>query len=498
MLKDMSFEEFRRHARPDTLVPVYREALADLLTPVSAFLKLGGPSAESFLLESVEGGERLARYSFLGGDPFLTITIARGRLVVEDRRSGERTEAESSNPVEELRELLSRYRAVRVPGLPRFTGGAVGCFAYDTVRWREEIPGRAENDLDHADCVLHVYDTLLAFDHARRRVTVIANAHVAGTDAGELERAYADARARIDTQLERLRRPLEMSPTEANGSPPPQVRSNLDQAAYESMVRKALEYIRAGDIFQVVLSQRFAVTTSAAPFDIYRSLRAINPSPYMFYLGQAGRTIVGSSPEPLVQLQDGMLEYRPIAGTAPRGSTDEEDVERAAAMLADDKERAEHVMLVDLGRNDLGRVARPGSVGVRDLMVVERYSHVMHIVSRLTAELAPGRDALDVLFACLPAGTVSGAPKVRAMEIIDELEPTRRGLYAGAIGYLDFSGNLDTCIALRTMCIQDGTAYVQAGAGIVADSIPEREYQETIHKARALISALEMAGQGLE
>jgi anthranilate synthase component 1 len=498
VLNEMGFSEFCRRSREGNMVPVYREVLADLLTPVSAFLKIGGPGSESFLLESVEGGERLARYSFLGRDPFLTVTIRDGIVTVSDPRNGT-TERETGPPLEVLRRLLQRYRAARVPGLPRFTGGAVGYFAYDAVRWIERIPESTTDDLGQDDAVLNFYDTLVAFDHARRRAIVIANAHIADAqDRGGLQKAYTEARSRVNRLIADLRAPLPPLDGVQAGSPPPTVRSNLDREQFERMVEKALEHIKAGDIFQVVLSQRFQVPTTAPPFNIYRSLRAINPSPYMFYLHTNGRPVIGASPEPLVLLQDGELEYRPIAGTAPRGSTDVEDRERARAMLADEKERAEHVMLVDLGRNDLGRVAVPGSVEVADLMVVERYSHVMHLVSRLSARLEEGRDAVDALFACFPAGTVSGAPKVRAMEIIDELEPTRRGLYAGAVGYFDFAGNLDTCIALRTMMVQDGFAYIQAGAGIVADSHPDREYQETLHKARALISAVEMAGQGLD
>ena len=398
-----------------------------------------------------------------------------------------------------MKSLIGRYRTATVPGLPRFTGGAVGWFAYDSVRWTEELPATGADDLGTDDLLLRFYDTLLAFDHARRRALIIANAHVDDADDQRaLQSAYTGARDRIDRLAGDLAAPLPPRPAERAAAAPPIVRSNLDRSRYDAMVGRALEYIRAGDIFQVVLSQRFAVETAADPFDIYRALRAINPSPYMFFLNGDGHPVIGSSPEPLLRLQDGRLEYRPIAGTAPRGASDEEDRARAEEMKADDKERAEHVMLVDLGRNDLGRVAEPGSVEVAELMSVERYSHVMHLVSRLTARLRADRHPLDALYACFPAGTVSGAPKVRAMEIIDELEPTRRGLYAGAVGYVDFAGNLDTCIALRTMLVREGTAYIQAGAGIVADSRPDREYQETVQKARALVSAVELAGRGLD
>lgn len=517
MLTGMTFDEFRALAPGFTLVPVYREVVADLITPVSAFLRLGGPTRESFLFESVEGGERVARYSFLGCDPFLTVTAAAGRVTVEDRRGHAAPVVEATaDPRPLLEALLRRYHAARVPGLPRFTGGAVGFFAYDAVRWVERLPEPRRDDAGHEEMVLRFYDTLLAFDHARRRLVVIANAHVTpDADDAALQAAWDEAQVRITGQLRALRGP---GPAEGMPAwPPPGAApatpvvggaerpagsgaptvSNMERAGFESMVETALEHIRAGDIFQVVLSQRFARATTAAPFDIYRALRVINPSPYMFFLGGGPRVVLGASPEPLVRLQEGEMEYRPIAGTMPRGATDAEDAAHAAALLADEKERAEHVMLVDLGRNDLGRVARPGSVTVQELMVVERYSHVMHLVSRLTARLADGCRPLDVLFACLPAGTVSGAPKVRAMEIINTLEPTRRGIYAGAVGYLDFSGNLDTCIALRTMVVQEGTAYIQAGAGIVADSVPSREFDETAHKARALLRAVDLAEQGL-
>jgi anthranilate synthase component 1 len=499
VLNRTDFDTFRRYAGQAPLVPVCREVLADLLTPVSAFLRIDGPTVDSFLLESVEGGERVARYSFLGRDPFLTLTIRGGRMTTRDARTGEEDSVEAANPVAGLRTVLSRYRAARVPGLPRFSGGAVGWFAYDSVRWIEALLDAPPDDLAHEDVVLKFFDTLLAFDHARQRILILAHAHVGdAASEADLRRAYDEASLRIDALADRLAG----SPAR-NGAAPPAGHaappaSNLDRARFEAMVETALEHIRAGDIFQVVLSQRFAVPTAAAPFDVYRALRAINPSPYTFFLNFPERPVLGASPEPLVRLQDGVLEYRPIAGTTPRGATEEEDRERAARLLADEKERAEHIMLVDLGRNDLGRVAEPGSVVVADLMAVEKYSHVFHLVTRLTARLRPGMDALDALFACFPAGTVSGAPKVRAMEIIDALEPTRRGLYAGAVGYLDFSGNLDTCIALRTMQFSGGTAYVQAGAGIVADSRPGREFEETLHKARALLSAIETAERGLE
>jgi anthranilate synthase component 1 len=484
------------------LVPVHREIAADLTTPVAAFLRIDGPGTESFLLESVEGGERLARYSFLGRDPFLAVTV-RGRDVrVVDRRAATDRTFHSDDPRTALREILARYRAARVGGLPRFTGGAVGWFGYDTVRWVEELPERTRDDRGLADVELRFFDTVLAFDHARGRLVLIANAHVgdAATPA-DYDAAWAEANGRLDALEAMLAAdvPFASGPRAAPGTAAPgpgaaaPPASNMTREAFEGMVTTALEHIRAGDIFQVVLSQRFEVPTPAEPFDLYRSLRTVNPSPYMYFLNYGGAPVVGSSPEPLVRLHDGRLEYRPIAGTCARGGDEEEDARNAAALAGDEKERAEHIMLVDLGRNDLGRVAEPGSVAVSDLMIVESYSHVMHLVSRLTARIRAGCDALDALYACFPAGTVSGAPKVRAMEIIEALEPTRRGLYAGAVGYLDFAGNLDTAIALRTMVVEDGVAYIQAGAGIVADSRPAREYEETVQKARALVTAIERA-----
>jgi len=508
----VELSDLRELSRRGNLVPIVREMSADLLTPVAAFLMIGGPDTESFLLESVEGGERLARYSFLGRDPFLAVTIRGKQVILLDHPGGTTREFDSGEPLTVLRDLLARYRAAPVPGLPRFTGGAVGWFGYDTVRWIEELPESTVGDRGLADVELRFFDTVLAFDHAMGRLLLIANAHVGeADDEAALEAAWDSANDRLDVLEARLSGGLgavttgpgmssDIAPPSkpaaramSTSSTPATVRSNMSRADFMAMVESALDHIRAGDIFQVVLSQRFEVSTTSHPFDLYRSLRAINPSPYMYYLGFGRAPVVGSSPEPLVRLQGGRLEYRPIAGTVPRGRDDQEDERLARELLADEKERAEHIMLVDLGRNDLGRVAEPGSVEVSDLMVVERYSHVMHLVSRLTARLRPGCDAFDALYACFPAGTVSGAPKVRAMEIIEGLEPTRRGLYAGAVGYLDFSGNLDTAIALRTMVVEDGVAYIQAGAGIVADSRPDREYDETVQKARALVAAIERA-----
>ncbi|TPW17285.1 MAG: anthranilate synthase component I, partial [bacterium] len=452
MLAAPTFSEWRRLSPAGNLLPIVREMPADLLTPVAAFLLIGGTESESFLLESVEGGERLARYSFLGRDPFLAVSMRGSQVTLDDHRKGTVTRTATDDPLGTIRGLLGRYRSIRVSGLPRFTGGAVGWFGYDTVRWIEELPESAVDDRDMGDVQLRFFDTLLAFDHAMGRLLLIANAHLGeADDEAAFELALGDANARIEALRARLSNgadlrngPPAASLPAAARSVPADVRSNMSRGDFEAMVGTALEHIRAGDIFQVVLSQRFEVSTAATPFDLYRSLRAINPSPYMYFLGFGRAPIVGSSPEPLVRVQDGRLEYRPIAGTVARGADDEEDERLALGLLADEKERAEHIMLVDLGRNDLGRVAKPGSVEVTELMVVEKYSHVMHLVSRLTARLRADCDALDALYACFPAGTVSGAPKVRAMEIIEALEPTRRGVYAGAVGYLDFSGNLDT------------------------------------------------------
>ena len=484
-----SFEEFRDLAQRGTFVPVCKEIVADLQTPVSAFMRIAEHAQYSFLLESVEGGEQVGRYSFLGKDPFL-ILRSRGGMTILDRAG---STSESDRPfIEALRELMAGFHAPFVPGLPRFTGGAVGYLGYDAAAWFEPVtlqpPAGAD---DEAGFML--FDTVLAFDHVRHRILIIANARITGED--DLESLYQFARARIELVERELERTLS-KPSLADG-PPVEMTSNVTRDEFERMVRTAKEYIAAGDIYQVVLSQRFEADVSADPFTVYRALRRVNPSPYMYFLRMGGASIVGSSPEMLVRVEGRRAQTHPIAGTRPRGRNEEEDLRLAEELKNNEKERAEHVMLVDLGRNDIGRVAAYGTVRVPQFMGLERYSHVMHLVSIVEGRLAEDRDRLDALVACFPAGTVSGAPKVRAMEIIAELEPDRRGIYAGAVGYLDFAGNLDFCITIRTLVMAGGKAYVQAGAGIVADSNPAAEFEETRDKARALVRALEMAQAGL-
>ena len=489
-----TFNQFRALARDATFVPVCRELLADLLTPVSAFLKVAENADHAFLFESVAGGEHLARYSFLGKDPFLVLRSAAGRTI---REQGGRTEELAEPFLAALRGVLARHRSPRAPGLPRFAGGAVGFLGYDTAAWFELTLARAraahpkpaeEGD----DAAFMLFDTVLAFDHVKHRILLIANAAV--EPGCDLEACYHLALARIRFLEAEIGRQLSEPPPTAGGGVT--FRSNTTRAAFESAVRRAKDHITAGDVFQVVLSQRFETEIRSDPFNVYRALRYVNPSPYMYFIRLGGVSIVGSSPEMLVRVEDRHVETHPIAGTRPRGATAEADAELAAELQADEKERAEHVMLVDLGRNDVGRVSAYGSVRVPQYMALERYSHVMHLVSRVVGELADGRDRIDALAACFPAGTVSGAPKIRAMEIIDELEPTRRGIYAGAVGYLDFAGHLDCCITIRTIVIRNGRAWVQAGAGIVADSDPAAEYEETRAKASALFGALRMAESG--
>ncbi|HKV46152.1 MAG TPA: anthranilate synthase component I [bacterium] len=482
-------QEFDRRAREGNLVPVSCEVIADLETPISAYLRLRD-LPHPFLLESVEGGAKVARYSFLGAQPRLTIAAdPTGVEITEDGISRRVAEA----PLAAARAVLARYRPVADPSLPRFYGGLVGSFGYDLIRTIEHLPHRPPDDRNFPIMSLALADTVMIFDHLRHRIRIVANACV---DDGA-DRAYGGARARIEEWLERLRRPLPPPPSPA-GAPSLRVRSNMTRERYMAAVKRCKEYIYAGDAFQIVFSQRFATEIGALdPFAIYRALRMINPSPFMFFLEGRGTTLVGASPELLVRLEGDLVEMRPIAGTRRRGLTEDEDRALAEELLADEKERAEHVMLVDLTRNDVGRIARYGTVRVSELMAVERYSHVMHIVSNVQGRLVPGRDAFDVLRAVFPHGTVSGAPKVRAMEILDELEPTARGPYAGAVGYVGFGGALDTCIGIRTLAIRDGVAYAQAGGGIVADSDPACEYDETINKAKVLIRAIEMAGRGL-
>ncbi len=489
-------ETFRELARRGNLIPVARQILADMETPVSAFRKIDSGNY-AFLLESVEGGEKWGRYSFLGSNPSLVFR-AKGSHLEVLRGEGSEVLGDAQDPLTGLMRLLGKYRTVSVPGLPRFTGGMVGYLSYDVVRHLERLPDLAKDDLDLPDALFLLTDTLLIFDNVTHRITVVSNAVVPDDAPSAVDRAYHEAQQKIDAIIAALRRPVgaPMGRPARTGSL--HVESTVTREGFCEAVARAKTYVEAGDIIQAVLSQRLTVRTDADPFDVYRALRIVNPSPYMYYLRLGDLKVVGSSPEILVRLEGDRIDLRPIAGTRPRGATEEEDRQLAEELRADPKERAEHIMLVDLGRNDVGKVAQVGSVNVSDLMVVERYSHVMHLVSHVRGTLEPGRNAFDLLRACFPAGTVSGAPKVRAMEIIEELEPVRRGPYAGAVGYVSFSGNLDTCITIRTVLFARGVATIQVGAGIVADSEPEREYQETMNKARGVLRAIELAGTGLD
>ena len=488
-------DDFRRLAADADLVPVYRRVLGDTLTPVSAFHKIdAGTSA--CLFESVIGGEKVGRYSFLAADPFLEIEARGKRVTIRSPKGTQQLEAD--DPLEVLRSKVEGLRSAKIAELPPFTSGAVGYAGYDVVRYTENLPRPPKDDRGLPDLAFAFYDRMVVFDHVNKTNVVVAMARVDHARAGgaSIDSAYNDARRRVDELVARLETggdTLDPADIEIGGMREAAYRSNFDRAAFEGAVGKCVEYIRAGDIFQVVISQRLELEIDVPPFEIYRRLRVVNPSPFMFYLRSPSVTLVGSSPEIMVRVVDGRITVRPLAGTRRRGATEEEDRRLAEELIADPKERAEHVMLVDLGRNDVGRVARYRTVELTDVMTIERYSHVMHITSNVTGQLAEGRNAFDALRACLPAGTVSGAPKVRAMEIIDELEPHRRGPYGGAVGYVDFTGNMDTCIALRTIVVQDRKAYVQAGAGIVADSVPESEYQETLNKARGLLKAIELA-----
>jgi anthranilate synthase component 1 len=486
------FTTFQKLAANADYVPVYRCILSDVLSPVSAFHKIddGGSAC---LFESVIGGEKVGRYSFLAAEPFMELS------------SSDLADSDARNPLDVLRKRMREFRVAHLKDLPPFVGGAVGYAGYDTVRYVENLPSAPQDDRKLPDLSFAFYDHMIVFDNVQKTVVVVVLAKVnrekGTTGDANLLAAYDEACRRVDRLVGKLSTPTEtLTPTDIAiaGESHLAFKSNFTQPQFEEAVRKSVEYIRAGDIFQVVLSQRLEIPLTADPFEVYRTLRVVNPSPFMFFLRTPKCTLVGSSPEILVRVVDGKVTVRPLAGTRRRGKTEEEDEQLAVELLADPKERAEHVMLVDLGRNDVGRVAEFGSVEISDVMVIERYSHVMHITSNVTGQLTEDRDAFDALAAALPAGTVSGAPKVRAMEIIDELEPHRRGPYGGAVGYIDFAGNMDTCIALRTMVIQNGTAYIQAGAGIVADSVPEREYEETISKARGLLKAIEITQQRSE
>ncbi|MCK8825894.1 anthranilate synthase component I [Fuchsiella alkaliacetigena] len=481
-------EQFMAKAEEGNLIPVYTEVVADMETPVSAFKKLGD-SEYSYLLESVEGGEKVGRYSFIGGDPFLVFKYQQGKVSIEE--DGQVEEQVTEEPLTKLDQILAAYQPVEVEGLPRFFGGAVGYLGYEMATSFEDIP-RRESDLGLPDSIFILTDTILIFDHVKHKIKVVANTFV----ESDPQQAYQQAIKKIDKIVAKLKQPLargEVKHITDTQESEMAVQSNLTKTEFMEMVEQSKEYIKAGDIFQVVLSQRLQLQSKADSFAVYRTLRRINPSPYMYYLNFADLKLVGSSPEMLVRVEDGVVENRPIAGTRRRGENQEEDQALAEEMLNDRKERAEHTMLVDLGRNDVGRVSEFGSVEVDQFMEVEKYSHVMHLVSNVKGELKADLSGFSALASCFPAGTVSGAPKIRAMEIIAELEPTARGPYAGAIGYFGFGGNLDSCITIRTMMFKGDQVYVQAGAGIVADSEPEFEYQETLNKAEALIKAVEMA-----
>ncbi len=490
-----SLQEATQLAQSYNLIPITRDILADTETPIRVFQHFQ-QEERAFLLESVEGGVKWARYSFIGTQPFLMIKGKQGNIEIE--KDG-KSQFISSNPIECLKQLLAFYKSPDLPNLPRFTGGAVGFFGYELLQYYEKLPAHRVDDLQMNDIQFMFCDQVIVFDHFKQQIKVIANLHISENASNkEVEDAYLIACHKIDATIERIQKPISMTSVMSHNQIPEDVelgviKSTLTKAEYMVNVENAKEYIRAGDIFQVVLSQRFEIETEVSALQVYRILRTMNPSPYMYYLKMDDEVIVGTSPELLVRVEGNKVETRPIAGTRPRGKTTEEDLAYEKELLADRKELAEHLMLVDLGRNDIGRVAEFGSVHCDTFMEVERYSHVMHIVSNVTGKLHKDKDFYDAFISCLPAGTVSGAPKLRAMEIIAEMESEARGAYAGAIGYLGFSGNLDTCITIRTIIFKHGKAYVQAGAGIVYDSVPEKEYEETVNKATALLKSIRMA-----
>lgn len=496
-----SEKEFLNLTKQGNLIPVYKEILGDLETPVSAYLKIARKSKYSFLLESVEGEEKVARFSFLARDPEVVIQSKGGSLKViryARGRASVRTSRIKDTPLSFIRDILGQYKFVALPGLPRFCGGLVGYLGYDIVRFFEKLPQTTMDDLKLPDTCLVMAKDLIIFDHLNHKIKVISCAHVDPESSTRQKlKEYRKSTAKIDGLVRDLGKPLvfkgkKVSPGKASAL---KIKSNFTASGFQGIVAEAKKKIQAGDIIQVVLSQRFEVDLKTESFNIYRTLRALNPSPYMYYLNFDDVRIVGSSPELLIRCEEGIVETRPIAGTRPRGKNDEQDAVLAKDLLGDPKEKAEHIMLVDLGRNDLGRVCAQGTVQISEFMKIEKYSHVMHIVSNVRGKLRADKDGLDVLRSAFPAGTVSGAPKIRAMEIIDELEKVARGPYAGCIGYFSFSGNLDTCITIRTIVVKGKKAYVQAGAGIVADSVPEKEYQETINKAKAQLRAIELAAQ---
>lgn len=489
-----NIETFKKMTEEGNLIPVYREIMADMETPVSALFKLSSKTY-TFLLESVEGGEKWGRYTFLGSDPDVVFSVRKEDIVI--RENGEnRFHKHEGKPLKFLKDLMGRYRPVHVDGLPRFYGGAVGFLGYEMVRYFEKLPAEAVDDLQTDDALFLITDTLIIFDNVKHTIKVVACAFTEGRD--DLDEVYEEALRKINALIEMLDAPMEKREISYNQNEDFHFQSNMTPEDYRTVVRRAKEYIVSGDAIQIVLSQRFQMENRIAPIDLYRALRYVNPSPYLFFLKLEDLILIGSSPEVMVRLEEKSAELRPIAGTRRRGGSEQEDRKLADELLNDPKERAEHIMLVDLGRNDLGRIAQIGSVQVNQLMVVERYSHVMHLVSNIQAQLSEDKDCFDVLEATFPAGTLTGAPKIRAMEIIDELEPSVRGPYGGAVGYFSYTGNMDFCITIRTIMVLDGKIFIQVGAGIVADSDPEAEYQETISKAEGMIKAIRIAASEFE
>ena len=491
-------ETFKKLSREGNLIPVYREILADVETPVTALNKLAAHS-HVFLLESVEGGEKWGRYSFLGADPRVIFRVLGEEVEISDNGQVKRF-PHDGDPLRHLQELLKKYRPVPSPGLPRFYGGAVGYLGYGMVRYFEKLPTRAPDDIGTDEAVFLLTDTILVFDSIRHTIKIVACAFIDENrdDSPSPEEIYGEATRKIDDLMTVLQNTAPLPPLTPSAQDGTSVTANMTAEDFKAMVRRTKEYIVNGDIIQAVLSQRFQIDNNIDPIHLYRALRFVNPSPYLFFLKAGDMTLIGSSPEVLVRLEEGVAELRPIAGTRRRGRTEQEDRIMADELLQDPKEKAEHVMLVDLGRNDLGRIARTGSVQVNQLMAVERYSHVMHLVSHIQAQLAAGNDAFDVIRAAFPAGTLTGAPKVRAMEIIEELEPHQRGSYGGAVVYFSFTGNMDFGITIRTMLLKDNRIFIQAGAGIVADSDPDAEYEETKSKAAGMLRAIRLAASGFE
>ena len=488
--------QFAELAKNYRLVPVYRRLLADSLTPLSAFSRIDAGES-GCLFESVIGGEKVGRYSFLGADPFLRFEAFGNSVQVTDSHGTKSSHSE--DPLEDLRRLMDLFKPPHLSELPPFTSGAIGYASYDAIRYIEHLPNQPPDDRNLPDLSFSFYDRLVVFDNVTKTLDVVVLAHLDDASIPS-DQAYKKACDRIDETVRMLSAPSAWpvpADIERTADVQCEIKSNFTKSVFVEKVKKAIDYIQAGDIFQVVLSQRLEVDFDLPPLELYRTLRVVNPSPFMFFLRTPSVTLVGSSPEIMVRVVGGTVTVRPLAGTRKRGATTEEDELLAQSLLADPKERAEHVMLVDLGRNDVGRVSRIGSVELSDVMSVERYSHVMHLTSNVTGTLEINRTAFDALRSCLPAGTVSGAPKVRAMEIIDELEPQKRGPYAGAVGYIDFAGSMDTCIALRTIVVTGGKAYVQAGAGVVADSIPELEYEETLNKAKGMLVSIELTAKRL-